>query len=250
MSLAENLINLFQIDSQLRGLRSRLESAQRYLNAQDRMLVDLRQQREELEAKRRQIQATIGNFETETAALDERLEKLRNELNGATTNKQYTAVLTELNTAKLARSELEDRILQEMEQVENTTEQLQLVATETAEREKVKSVAETELQKRHDEVGQRVAELETEREAAASLVPAAELSVFNELAEAYEGEAMARIEEIDRRRREYACGSCNLHLPFEAVASLLGSHDTMMRCTACGRILYLHDETRGALAKK
>ena len=182
MSLTENLINLFHLDGQLRGLRSRLESAERYLSVQDRLLDEQRQGREELETRRRQLQATIGNLETETAAIDERLEKLRNELNGATTNKQYTAVLTELNTVKLARSELEDRALQEMELVDQTTAQLETLAAETADREKVKDVAEAELAKRHDEVGERVAELEGEREVAASLVPPAELRIFNEMA--------------------------------------------------------------------
>ena len=70
------------------------------------------------------------------------------------------------------------------------------------------------------------------------------------MADAYDGEALGQIEEIDRRHREYACGSCNMHLPFETVASLLGGGDTVGRCAACGRILYLADETRGALAKK
>ena len=84
----------------------------------------------------------------------------------------------------------------------------------------------------------------------AANIPGVELKVFNDLAEAYDGEAMAKVEEIDRRRREYSCGSCNLALPFEAVAALLGRSDTLVRCTACDRILYLNEETRGALAKK
>ncbi len=250
MSLYANLISLFQVDSQVRGLRSRLESAQRYLDAQDRLLTELREQREEHESRRRQLQATTGNLEVEVAALSERIDKLRGELDAATTNKQYAAVLTEVNTTKLARSELEDRAYEEMEKVEEIDRQLEKLKGDAAEREKVRTVAEHQLRQRHDEIGARLVELEGERTIAAANVPGGELRIFNELAEAYDGEAMAKIEEIDRRRREYTCGSCNIQLAFEAIASLLGHADTLVRCTACDRILYLAEETRGALAKK
>ena len=93
MSLTENLVNLFPLDAQVRGLRKRLESAERYFSGQSRHVEELETQRRELETRHRQIQAKIGNLEGETAVLDERLEKLRNELNAATTNKQYSAVL-------------------------------------------------------------------------------------------------------------------------------------------------------------
>ncbi len=250
MGLIKNLVALFLVDGQVRGLRSRLEGAERFLAAQERLHSDLEQHCAELETRKRQIQTRIGTLELETASLDERLEKLRNELNGASTNKQYTAVLTELNKAKLDRTELENRTLDQMEALEQTVADVEKVKGEIAERRKVRERAAAELKARHDEVGERLAELEAERRIAAEAIPAKELRIFNEVAEAHEGEAMAPIEEIDRRRREYACGSCNIHLPFETIASLLGSAEVLVRCTACGRILYLQDETRGALAKK
>ena len=250
MILTDNLVNLFRIDAQFRGLRSRLESAERYLAAQTRQVEELKQQREELEARHRQIQAHIGNLESESAALDERLEKLRNELNAATTNKQYTAVLHELNGAKDNHIQLEDRTLQEMERVEENAGQREILAAEIAERERVRELAGEELKQRQEEVGDRLTALEADRNVAASAIPGTELKIFTELADAYEGEAMASIEEVDRRHREYACGACNMHVPFQSVACLLGTADTLVRCTACGRILFLEDETRGALAKK
>ncbi len=250
MSLTEDLISLFHIDANVRGLRSRLETAQRYLNAQDRLLAELAQQQEECAVRRRHVQATVGNLEGEIEVFDERLEKLREELNVATTNKQYTAVLTERNVAKTARAELEDRSLEEMEKIEEGGKQLEKIAEETTERRKIRKVAEAELTTRHNEIGQRLAELEVERESAASVIPNADLKIFNELADAYDGESLGKIEEIDRRRREYAGGSCNLHLPFESVASLLSGGDPLVRCNACGRILYLADDTRVGLAKK
>jgi predicted nucleic acid-binding Zn-ribbon protein len=250
MSLNENLLKLFRIDSQVRGLRGRLESAQRYLDGQQARLDELNRQRNELESRHRQLQATVGNLETECKGLTERIEMFRDELNSATTNKIYSARLTELNTAKLSFGELETREIEEMEKIDVVTAELEKIAAETVEREKVRVVAVNQLKERRDEIGSRLAELESEREVAAEAVPGAELRVFNEMADCYDGEAMANIGEIDRRRREYACGECNIHLPFEAVALLMGHTETLSRCPACQRILYLEDETRGALAKK
>jgi len=250
MSLTDDLVNLSQIDAQVRGLRRRLDSAERYLAAQTRQSNELDAQCRELEARHRQIQAKIGNLEGEMAALDERLEKLRNELNAATTNKQYSAVLTELNTAKDARSELEDLVLQEMERVEENQQRRAELDQELAERLRVKAHAEEQLRQRHDEVGHRLSELEGERDVAAAAVPQHALRIFDELAEAYDGEPISSIEEIDRRRREYACGICRIHIPFQTVSALLSSGDELVRCTACGRIMYLQEDTRGALTKR
>jgi predicted nucleic acid-binding Zn-ribbon protein len=238
------------VDVQVRGLRSRLDSARRYLNAQTRLLEELELQGNELRTRRMQVQATAGNLEGEVNGLDERLEKLRAELNSASTNKQYTAVLTELNTVKESRSEFEDRILEQMERSEEISGEIVENESQCTERRKVRTVAENELHSREQEVGARLAELEGERAEAASAVPGAALKIFDEMADCYDGEAMASIEEVSRRHREYACGACNMQMPFESVAALLGTGETLVRCTACGRILYLEEETRGALAKK
>ncbi len=250
MTLTEDLLTLFRLDRQVRGLRSRLASAERYLQAQDHQLDELGAQQDELAHRRQQVQATVANLEMEGAGSDERMEKLRDELNNASTNKQYTAVLTELNTVKLSRSGLDDHLLEEMEQIDRIAEQIAQLKGQVAERRKVREVAEAQLQERQGEIGQRLAELEVEHDAAATGIPGNELSAFNHLADSYDGEAMAPIEEIDRRHREYACGACNMHMPFEAVSLLLGATESLVTCSACGRILYLQDEIRGAFAKK
>ncbi|MHC5025841.1 MAG: zinc ribbon domain-containing protein [Planctomycetota bacterium] len=246
----ESLLRLHQVDSQVRGLRSRQESAERYLRVQQTQLDRLEQQANELAARKRHVQATTANLETEVAVIDERIEKLRNELNSAETNKQYTAVLTELNTVKVNRSELEERILNEMEMIETLGVEEGEIAGQTDERRKVRDVAKDQLDERRNEIGERLAELETERAQAATSVPGNSLAVFEHIADMYEGEALAEVDEIDRRRRDYACGACHMTVPFEHIASLVGGREDLVRCTACERILYLHDEMRGTLAKK
>lgn len=250
MSLSDRLLKLFYVDSQVRGLRSRVDSARRYLSAQERQLLNLSRDFDEIEARRRHVQATIGNLEGEIASIDERIEKLRDELNAAVTNKQYSAVLSELNTVKARRSEIETRVLEEMETVDELNERLETIRTQVAEREKVRQVAQEELRERESEVGHRLAELEGERDVAAAEIPAQHLVVFEEMARDTDGETMASIDEIDRRHRDYACGTCHMTVPFEQVSLLLSGGDVLVRCTACGRILYIANETRETLAGK
>jgi predicted nucleic acid-binding Zn-ribbon protein len=159
-------------------------------------------------------------------------------------------VLTELNTVKLQRNGIEEREIEEMERLERLDAEIVQLQAQVAERKKVRDVAQAQLDERQAEIGTRLSELEAERDAAAADVPAAELDLFNDLAAQNDGEAMAMVQEIDRRHREYACGECNMHVPFEAVSTLAGQGNSIVRCSACGRILYMHDETRGALAKK
>lgn len=159
-------------------------------------------------------------------------------------------MLSELNTVKTARAKTDDQILEEMTQIETLEEELAAIETQVEERQKIVQLAQEQLKEREREVSTRLAELEQERATAAANVPPADLAVFEEISFVHDGEAMARVEEIDRRRREYACGECNMHLPFEQVAILMSSGSGLVRCTACGRILFLHDETRGALTPK
>lgn len=250
MSLIENLLTLFNVDKQVRGLRTRLETAQRYLAAQTKQVEVLHQQQAELQTRRKHLQATIANSETEIKGIDQRLEKYRGDLNSASTNKQYTAVLTELNTVKASRGAVEDKMLADMEQIEKIDAEIKALDAQLIERNKVREVAKHQLEERKADVGQRLSELEVERQKAAAVIPAHALAVFDEMANAHDGEAMAQVEVIDRRNRDYACGACNLHVPFDQVSLLASRSESLTRCPACSRILYMQEEVRGALVKK
>lgn len=254
MSLIESLLNLHRVDAQVRGLRSRLTSAERYLAAQNKQVNDLLGQQHELQVRRKHLQASIANQEMEIKGIDERIEKLRGELNSSATNKQYTALLHELNTVKAQRAAIEDKLLGDMEQLEKLHEQFTLLEGQVAERTKVRDLAQHQLDERTADVGQRLSELESERSAAAAVVPASALAIFDDLADTYDGEVMAAVEEIDRKHRDYSCAACNMTLPFDHISQLTskreGSAEVLLRCPSCSRILHMQDEMRGTLAKK
>ena len=118
MTLIDDLLELNLVERQLRGLKSRVDSAQIYCRAQKRQMNDLEQRHEELETRRKQRQVTINGHETDTAAIDERLTKLREDLNSAANTKQYSTVLEEINTLKSTKSGTDDLILNELSDIE------------------------------------------------------------------------------------------------------------------------------------
>ncbi len=249
MTLIEDLLALFQVDRRLRSLRSRVDSAETYLRVQQGQMQTLQARQDELETRKRQRQAHAGNLETEAAGIDERIEKFREELNSTSSSRQYHAVLAEVNSLKDKRSGIDEQTLAELSGIEEIDGQITEVNERVAERAKVIESAETELANRRDEIKDSLTELEAERNEKAEGIPSGIQSLFDELADDFEGEVMASIELIDKRRREYACDTCNVHLPFDIVSRVTGRPDEIVQCQGCLRILYASQDAREALVK-
>ncbi len=248
MPLIDNLLTLYKVDRQVRSLRSRVESAQIYLNVQAKQMDALTLEQSENETQTKQRKANVANIETEIGAIDARIEHLRDELKTAVNDKQYSALLAEVNTIKEHRKAFEDQELTEMCSLEELEQTATDIAQRIDEREKVRKVASKELKVRESEIAEQLAELEKERNTAAAVIPEATLEEFDSLADDYEGEAMAAIEIIDLKRREYSCTSCSLHLPLDSITTMLGNSDAVVKCVSCDRILYLEAESREAIA--
>jgi predicted nucleic acid-binding Zn-ribbon protein len=248
MPLIDNLLSLYNVDRQVRSLRSRVESAEIYLKVQKKQMDGIGVEQVENDQRQMQRKANIANTETETGSIDARIDHLRDELKLAVNDKQYSALLAEVNTLKERRRAFDDELLTEM----TALEELETVASEInqrlAEREKLLKVATKELQTRESEIAEQLVELEKEREIAAAVIPDDVLSDFDEIADDYDGESMAAIEIIDKKRREYSCTSCSLHLPLETVSVLMGNKETVVKCGQCDRILYLEEASREALS--
>jgi predicted nucleic acid-binding Zn-ribbon protein len=164
----------------------------------------------------------------------------------STNDKQYKAILNELKVLENQKDETVKRAVEEMSRIDETQKRIELHAATTAERAKVRELAKAKLDECMKDVGERLSELESERERAADLIPDRERKIFDRVAEETEGEAMADVTIVSLRHREFACGACNIEVPFETYAKLSSAADAVVQCKACTRILYLSEETRGA----
>jgi len=244
MPLIDNLLILYKVDRQVRGLRGRVDSAQIYLNLQHKQLEEIELEKVENDQQRKQRQVAIANIETEVGTIDARIEHLRDELKQAVNDKQYSALLAEVNTLKERHKAFEDEELIEMSAVEDLETTAAGINQRCEERQNILNVAAKELDTRQSEIAEQLAELENERTSAAAVIPEEVLSDFDEIADDYDGEAMAAVEIIDRKRKEFSCTSCSLSLPLDAITTMLGNKETVVKCGSCDRILYLEAETR------
>ncbi len=241
MDVTSKLLRVFQVDRQLAGLEGRLRKAERFLAEQSRQLTEIETQIESIDSQVRQLKASAGNLETEIKGFDGHIERHREQMGNAQTNKEYKALLTEVNTLKAERDKREEEALELLGKIDELTEQRGQLSEARAEREKMRGVAEGERAERSAEIKDRVEELHAKREVLLKEVPADVLMIYDEMVMQLDDEAMAELEVADRRRHEYTCGSCMMGIPMESAISLLSGKLT--RCPSCRCILYLSSET-------
>ncbi len=250
MSLQQDLYAFFLIDQTLRGLRSRLDAATRRLSAQSKKLVQLEKQREELNEAYKFAQAKAFELEGVATDADLRASSLREKMNSVTNNKEYSALLLEVNTLKIEKSKSEESALVQLGEVDRLKKQLDTLDTDIAERNKLIAVSENEVKNSREEVGDRLDEVIAEREQAAAALPADSVKLYDRVSDMHDGEALAPIIEENKRRQEYTCGGCFIGIPFERLNVLMGHCEELISCPSCQRILYVGDDLREAMAPK
>jgi predicted nucleic acid-binding Zn-ribbon protein len=232
------LIELQSIENRLRVVKAKLARCRRNVIIQENQIRSLQNS---LEAKKEEIQLTkvqSDRLELELATKDERISKLRSSLNAAKTNKEYAALLTQLNITKADNSKLETQVLDLMKDIEadqtecrNISEQIE---QQKQKLEQIRKESEQLTARYEDEIQQ----IQAEWDQKAKTLPSEPLEIFKRVAETYDGEALAAIEEQQGRDKSFTCGGCFMGLPAESV-NMLMTKDDLIRCPNCTRILVL-----------
>lgn len=238
--LLNALVKLQSVENNLRAAKAKLARCRRNVILKENQLRTLQNT---LEAKKEEIQLTkiqVDRLELDIKTTDETLSKYRAALNMSKSNKEYAAILTELNTTRADSSKVEAQTLEMMKNVEADQAQCNQIEQEI---EKEKNEL-NEIRKQTEEQAKKfeaeIAAIEGQWQAAAKDVQADALETFKRVAETYDGEAIAEIEVHDNRSGIYTCGGCFMSLTTETANTLL-SRDEIIRCPNCTRILYFKD---------
>src|SRR5262245_26604597 len=107
------------IELQIVDIRRQLERKQRAVEAQRKKLESFRHSLEAEKAEVRKVQAHFDELDVDIKARSGHISKLREHLNTVKTNKEYAAILSQLNTEKADVSRIEQKAMEIMEQVDN-----------------------------------------------------------------------------------------------------------------------------------
>lgn len=244
MSVTKQLLELFRVDKQLRGLRSRLEVAERFYAQQAEQLAELEQNRSALESQLKHLKATVSSEDGEAARLEARITAVREQMNSVKTSKEYTALQTELNNYKAEKSAAEEREIDAMQKVEQFETQLTDLRAKCEERVKIVATAKADRDQKEADIKDRVTELAKQRDELAQQIPAADRRAFEELVRIRGDEAMAPVEVLDRRAHEYSCSACMMAVPVETASAIFVGK--LVNCPSCRCILYIEEEMLNA----
>jgi len=232
------LIKLQSVENRLRAAKSKLARCRRNVIFQENQLRTLQNG---LEAKHEEIKLAriqLDRLELELKDRDQRIAKLRAALNMAKTNKEYAAILTELNTSKADNVKLENHLLDLMKNIEADEAgcgQIKLQIDEKkAELDGLRKDTETKAAGYEAEIEG----IQREWDLAAKTIPPDTLGVFKRVAETYDGEALAAAAKENQKIEIFSCGGCFMRLPAETVNQLM-TKDDIIRCSNCTRILVL-----------
>jgi len=241
MSVTAQLLRVYQVDKMMRGLQSRLNTAEKFLSIQVKEIEQLDAERKALDATLKQHTAVAADHEGEAKRIEARMIHLRDQMGNAQTNKEYQAFLVELNTFKVEKDRVEVSALEVMAKVDDVKAKIAVLEEKKAQREQVRAVALKDRHERYKEIEGQLNELKAERAGYVVEVAKDTMIMFQRLLDLRGDDAMGAVEIVDRKRYEYNCGACMMAVPIESVNGLL-TNGKLTLCSSCQCVMYLTKE--------
>lgn len=235
------LTKLQSIENRLRVEKGKLARCRRNVIIQENLIRSLQNA---LEAKKEEVQLSkvqADRLELELKSNDETIAKLRASLNSAKTNKEYSALLTQLNTTKADNSKVETQTFELLKDIEADEAECRDIQTQIEEQKQNLEQTRKESEALAAKYQAQIDEIQVEWDKIAKSVPAEQLKIFNRVAETYDGQAVVEVEQQEGNKGVYSCGGCFMGVPAESV-NMLMTKDDIIRCPNCTRILVLSNE--------
>ena len=226
----ERLIRLQRAETDLRRVEAELAETPRQRAELDGALAA---ERARLEAARQELgggQKARRQHEADLQDLEAKRSRFKGQLMEVKTNKEYTAMLHEIEAVERDIRAREDQILAEMERGESLTLEVKREDETYKQAEERHRADVRAVDERARALGEQVLRLTAERDAIAATVPAGLLDLFHRVARSRAGVAVAQAQ-------EGMCQVCHVKLRLQFYADLKRNEE-IVQCPACNRILY------------
>jgi len=184
------------------------------------------------------LQMSQKEQELELQTREGRVKKLQGQLFQLKTNKEYTVMQREIDSAKADNSLLEEEILKTFDAIDQAGKERQLERAKVAQEQERLAKERQRIEGELSALGERIAQLERDRKTILPDVQAEALTTYERILQLREGLALVPIVND-------ACGGCDRRLPPQVVNEVY-LKATLVTCESCSRILYF-DEAHSKL---
>lgn len=226
----EQLVALQQFDSEIIDLNRELETAPREVHGLETEFDGLDQQRQQLLEKINYLKEQESRLSLEIEEDSLRIKKSKNKLMMVSNNKEYHAMMREMdNLEKMNRIREEERLAL----AEELQRQNEAMAELGAHLDEVKArldAKRSSLQARLDKTTQRLDELQQQRKEAGRSVPAPVLGRYEFIRSRLSAPVIVRV-------KEGVCDGCHISIPPQSYNELQKG-EQILSCPNCQRLIY------------
>ena len=233
-----SLLSLQEIETQLWSLRESLNSRKRSVSAQQRKLQQMQEQVLIKADQLKHTQANAASLELDLQTQESAIGKLRNALNAAKSNKEYSSILSQINSDKAENARLEERVLVLLAQIDQVRAECQQARQQIEQGRVQLETLQKDLEYEQAKNAQRLAQLQASKDELASSLPPQVLQQFERVGQNYDGQSMAAVISMGRRQVTYSCSGCHMGITMDTVDVLM-SKDEIRQCPNCRRLLYI-----------
>jgi uncharacterized protein len=229
----EMLLKLQVIDYDL----GELERSKEYLPD---MMENLRREVDEAENLFRNVEKDLTDsrllqksLELELASKQTDLKRLQEQMMAIKTNKEYDALVSQIDLVKGTINEKETQLLELIEKVEKLQVDIQDFRRKAEEAKERNTKELSILQEKMDSVGSKIAIKEDERTNITVRIPKKTMSVYERVRKSRGGTVVVSV-------KKRACGACYKALPPHRIQEIKRG-DEIITCDNCGRMLIWQD---------
>ena len=225
-----NLVRMQQLDLKIVELRDRMEQIPREIETLNQDFEDQRKSVDDLHGSIEEGGKLRRELEGEVEVLREKLSKYKSQLMEVKTNKEYQAMLHEIDNTNREIEQKEDEVLRQMMALDEWEEKARGAERNLAESKKEVSKRRSELEELGSQAQKDIEVCEQERTQLSKQIP-------NQLTEQYERIASVRNGIALAQARDQSCQACHVKLRPQLFNDIK-THQQIVTCESCNRILY------------
>jgi hypothetical protein len=230
----ELLWELQKIDLDLKHIKEERERYPREIKKLDEKMSIEKERLQTEKGKVDLLEKERREKERQLSSSQEKIKKTEGRMSEVKTNKEYQALLTEIETIKGASSREEEEILQVLEEIDELKKDL-------SKREKEVAVLLEKIEAEKKVIQERTAQDETawkeqmeRREVLSKKIESKLNKLYNTLKEKRQGVGVVNV-------RQETCQGCFVHIPPQMFIEVQKNNE-IIRCPNCNRILYFEGE--------